>query len=304
MLLEKLTFMGVNLNLVKWIQDFLTGRLQFVRAGHSQSKIITTNIGLPQGCVLSPLLFILHTNDCVSHHSKCSLIKFADDVALVGLLTDNDQDYRSEIDQFYEWCCGNSLFLNISKTKEMVIDFRKKPLPLQPVTINEIVIETVNEYKYLGTIIDHKLTWSANTLARYSKAQQRLFFLRKLRSFNAENSTLTLFYLTFIQSVVTFAIQCWGGGLSIQNRNMLDKVTKTGRKIIRSDVKSVTNLTDQYTLKLALRILEDPLHPLHTEFSLLPSGCRFRMPRTKTKRHITSFVPRSIQLLNESVMGT
>ena len=93
--------------------------------------------------------------------------------------------------------------------------------------IQGTVIETVEEYKYLGTIIDYKLTWSANTLAKYSKVQQRLYFLRKLHSFNADATTLTLFYLTFIQSVVTFAIQCWGergGGLSVQNRNMLDEL--------------------------------------------------------------------------------
>lgn len=153
-------------------------------------------------------------------------------------------------------------------------------------------------------IIDYKLNWSANTLARYSKAQQRLYFLRKLRSFNADTTTLTLFYLTFIQSVVSFAIQCWGGGLSVQNRNMLDKVTKMGREITGSDVKTISNLTDQYTLNLALRILDDPSHPLFLEFFLLPSGCRFRMPSTKTKHAITSFVPRSIQFLNRSDRGT
>jgi len=83
----------------------------------------------------------------------------------------------------------------------MLIDLvRKRPSPLQPVTIRGTSIEIVEKYKYLGTIIDYKLTWSANTLARYSEAQQRLYFLRKLYSFNAETTTLTLFYITFIQS--------------------------------------------------------------------------------------------------------
>ena len=185
-----------------------------------------------------------------------------------------------------------------------MIDFRKRPPPLQPVTIHGTVIETVEEYKYLGTFIDPKLTWTSNTQARHSKAQQRLHFLRKLRSFNADTTTLTLFYLTFIQSVVTFAIQCWGDALSVQNRNMLDRVTKMGRKITGSDIKNITTLTEQYTIKLALRILDDPSHPLFSEFSPLPSGRRFRMPRTKTKRAITSFVPRSIQLLNRASPGT
>jgi len=133
-------------------------------------------------CFITIVVY-LYTNDCVSHHSNCSLIKFADNAALVSFLTDNEQDYRTEVDHFHEWCNQNSLILNISKIKEMVIDFRKRPPPLQPVTIQEKAIETVEEYKYVGTIIDYKLPWSANSLARYSEAEQRLHFLRKLRSF-------------------------------------------------------------------------------------------------------------------------
>ena len=193
--------------------------------------------------------------------------------ALVGFLTDSDQDYRSEVDHFHDWCNQNSLILNISKTKEMVIDFRKRPPPLQPVTIHGTVIETVEEHKYLATFIDPKLTWTSNTQARHSKAQQRLHFLRKLRSFNADTTTLTLFYLTFIQSVVTFAIQCWGDALSVQNRNMLDRVTKMGRKITGSDIKNITTLTEQYTIKLALRILDDPSHPLFPPALDVDSEC-------------------------------
>ena len=127
---------------------------------------------MPQGCVLPPLLYILYTNDCVSQTPECSLIKFADDTALVGFLTGNELNYRQEIEHFHEWCKANSLILNTLKTKEMVINFRKRP-PFKPVTLQGNDIDMVEEFKYLG-IIDNKLTWKANTLARYSKAQQRL----------------------------------------------------------------------------------------------------------------------------------
>lgn len=287
----------MDYSLLRWILDFLTDRVQYVRAGNGQSSAISVNRGVPQGSVLSPLLYILYTNDCVSHTPGCSFFKFADDTAIVGLLTGDETGYRQEIDQFHEWCTANSLILNILKTKEMVINFRKRP-SIEPISIHGSNIDIVEEYKYLGTIIDNKLTWKANTLARYTKAQQRLYFLRKLRSFKADTVILRLFYLTFIQSVVTFAIQCWGGGLSVQNRNMLDKITKLGRKITGSEVKSITQISDEYTLNLALKILDDPSHPLFTEYSPLPSGLRYRMPQVKTNRAITSFVPKSIQLLN------
>ena len=66
---------------------------------------------------------------------------------------------------------------------------------------------------------------------------------------------------------------------------MLDKVTKSGRKITWMEVKSITNIAEEYTINLALRILDDPFHPLFPEYSLLPSGLRYRMPRVKRTEH-------------------
>ena len=55
------------------------------------------------------------------------LYKFADDTSVVGLITKEDESsYRREITEMVRWCEENNLILNISKTKEMIIDFRKK----------------------------------------------------------------------------------------------------------------------------------------------------------------------------------
>ncbi len=84
----KLTDLSLNSSLCDWIQDFLTGRPQVVKVGHFTSNSITLNLGAPQGCVLSPLLYSLYIHDWVSSHSSTSIIKFADDtVVLLILLT-------------------------------------------------------------------------------------------------------------------------------------------------------------------------------------------------------------------------
>lgn len=92
-------------------------------------------------------------------------------------------------------------------------------------------------YKYLGSMIDSKLTRTPDMLAKYTKPQRR-----KLRHCNTDKS---LFYKTSAQSVVTFAIRRWAGAegrsLSVQNLNMLDRVMQMGRKIIGSAVKSITS---------------------------------------------------------------
>lgn len=66
----------------------------------------------------------------------------------------------------------------------MIIDFRRFKPPLQPVNTGGVDIEVVPSYKYLGVYLDNKLDWSLNTDALYKKGHSRLFFLRKLRSFN------------------------------------------------------------------------------------------------------------------------
>ena len=111
--------------------------------------------------------------------------------ALVGLLSDDETDYRSDIDHFVSWCVANCLELNVVKTKELVIDFRSGVYHPTPVNINMQNIEIVHSYKYLGTTIDDKLRWDENTMNLYKKGQQRLYFLRKLNALHIDRT----FYL-------------------------------------------------------------------------------------------------------------
>ncbi len=95
----KLSDLGLNTSLCDWIQDFLTGRPQVVKVSQFTSNSITLNVGAPPGCVLSPLLYSLYTHDCVSSHSSTSIIKFADDTVVLGLISNNDETtYLGEVE--------------------------------------------------------------------------------------------------------------------------------------------------------------------------------------------------------------
>ncbi len=125
-LASKLTDLGLNSSLCDWIQDFLTGRPLVVKVGQFISNSITLNVGAPQGCILSPLLYSLYTHDCVSSHSSTSIIKFADDTVVLGLISNNDETtYLDEVERITSWCQDNCLSLNVSKTKELIVDFRR-----------------------------------------------------------------------------------------------------------------------------------------------------------------------------------
>ncbi len=137
-LVAKLQTLGLNRSLCSWILDFLTGRSQVVRMGNNTSSPLILNTGAPQGCVLSRLLYSLYTHDCTATHSSNVIVKFADDTTVIGLITDNDETaYREEVSTLTKWCQENHLSLNIDKTKELVVDYRRQSREHTHITIDK-----------------------------------------------------------------------------------------------------------------------------------------------------------------------
>ncbi len=203
-LVAKLQTLGLNRSLCSWILDFLTGRSQVVRMGNNTSSPLILNTGAPQGCILSPLLYSLYTHDCTATHSSNVIVKFADDTTVIGLITDNDETaYREEVSTLTKWCQENHLSLNIDKTKELVVDYRRQSREHTPITIDKTPVERVTSFKFLGVHITEDLTWSAHTDAVLKKAHQRLFFLRRLRKFGTSPRILRSFYTCTVESILT-----------------------------------------------------------------------------------------------------
>ncbi len=172
--------------------------------GNNTSSPLILNTGAPQGCVLSPPLYSLYTHDCTVTHSSNVIVKFAFDTTVIGLITDNDETaYREEVSTLTKWCQENHLSLNIDKTKELVVDFRRQSREHTPITIDNTPVERVNSFKFLNVHITEDLTWSAHTDAVLKKAHQRLFFLRRLWKFVMSPSILRSFYTCTVESILT-----------------------------------------------------------------------------------------------------
>ena len=114
-LASKLINLNLNKKLILWIFDFLTHRFQYVKLNNVLSNVICTNTGAPQGCVISPVLFTIYTNDCFKDNNDVKLLKFADDSTILGLIRDNDNSYRNYVDCFTNWCDQHFLLLNVKK---------------------------------------------------------------------------------------------------------------------------------------------------------------------------------------------
>ena len=167
LLAEKLMKMKVSPYTILWILDYLTSRPQFVKITSpcfqkvqgvqilssktflSDTKV--TNTGCPQGTVLSPYLFSLYTSDYRDNHELNTLVKYADDTFLLSLIIDYvDKHFSEATFNFVHWCKKNFLDLNVPKTKEMNIDFRKNPVDPAPIIIEN---EEVKRLMFLDILV-------------------------------------------------------------------------------------------------------------------------------------------------------
>jgi len=138
--------------------------------------------------------------------------------------------------------------------KELIIDFRKQR-PCLPLTIIDgQPIEVVQEYKYLGTTIDSKLCFDSHIDAVCAKAQQRMYFLRRLRNFNIDCTLMKMFYSCFLESVLTFCFICWFGSLSARNKNRLESIVRTCSKIVGINFPPLSHI---YSNRVATKIAND-----------------------------------------------
>ncbi|XP_078795139.1 uncharacterized protein LOC144988552 [Oryzias latipes] len=197
---------------------------------------------------LSSFLFTLYTADCYNSDT-CHIQKFADDTAIVGCISgDEEEEYRSLVDDFVVWSHKNNLQLNTSKTKELVVDFgRDRPNP-RPVLIGVEEVEVVQTYTYLGLWLDIKLDWTSNTGQLYKKAQSRMYFLRRLRSFNICKKLLGIFYQSVVASVLTYAVVCWGGSTSKTDFSRLEKLIRRAGSVVGTRLDPLATVAERRTL--------------------------------------------------------
>ena len=109
---------------------------------------------------------------------------------------------------------------------------------------------------------------------------------------------LLKFYKAVIESVLTFSICVWFGGLTSKEESVLNRIIKISGRIIGTELPSLEELYKKRSLTKASKIVRDVKHPANEMFSFLPSGKRYKALEARTNGFKNSFYPQAISLLN------
>ena len=166
-LLDKLEYYGIRGIPLQLIKSYLQNRTQFVQINSTMSTTTSINIGIPQGSVLGPLFFNICINDIKNCTNKFDIVSYADDTTLISTIdsftspnTNISDNINSELENVNKWIAAQKLCLNVLKTKYMMFHTPQKRIPELHLSINNIDIEKVDSFNFLGLVLDTHLKWN------------------------------------------------------------------------------------------------------------------------------------------------
>ena len=297
-LINDLSNIGVRGSALKWFINYLTDRQQQVRCGNTVSTPTSCSRGVPQGSVLGPLLFILYTRKVPEVLSATKTIKsvlFADDILIYcsGKTPTTLAACLSEAaTRLGTWLAERGLCINVNKTKAMLLPPKHQQCPADIlIRCCDATLSIVNEYKYLGVIIDSTLSWEAHVDSVVSKVAKKIGTLRRAGN-SLTQAARRQYYLSVIQSDLQYGTNAYWTTLTNARQNRLIRSSKRAlRSVINAPtttptktILSLLNLSPLET-RLKLKLLVHTFRCIHNKASsLLCAQYQVRSPTHSTHR--------------------
>jgi hypothetical protein len=212
-LLSKLRTYGITENENSWFQSYLTNRSQIVTLKGKVSSSCNIDIGVPQGTVLGPILFLLYVNDLSNVLSKAEVNVYADDVVIY--CSDNDvpslqHKLQGEVDNVFRWYTNNKLTLGLDKCTTMVInnDVNRSVENFEIHMANTILTQ-VKSMTYLGVTIDEKLKWKQHVLNVIKKGNINNARLRRVTKLLPLDTKINI-HKALTEPAIDYSATVWG----------------------------------------------------------------------------------------------
>ena len=225
--LLKLENYGVRGNLLKWVQDFLSGRTQQVVFEGSCSDTTPVTSGVPQGSVLGPLLFLAFINDLPSR-VKSRTDMFADDCLLYRTIIGQADAHalQKDLDSLQDWEKEWQMEFNADKCEVIRITSKKNPI-IYSCKIHQTALRSTDQAKYLGVTITPNLSWKCHIDNITKKANSTMAFLqRNIRSSPRDAKA----YKTYVRPIVEYASSVWSPAVD-SHINQFEKVQRRAARL-------------------------------------------------------------------------
>ena len=259
-LLKKLSHYGIRGVCYKLFESYLTNRQQYVYVNNTISSLQVIKTGVPQGSVLGPILFLLYIND-LHNVLLCNPRLFADDTLLLYSSKDLKQLEtlcNNELLLVKQWMDANKLKINPSKSQAIVINHKlRSSISDISLKFNSDHIQNTKELRYLGVLIDEKLSFSSHIKILETKVTRNVGILFKLNKYLPTSALKTLYY-ALIHPFFSYGIRSCNKTVSAKLKSLQNKTLKAiGRLNWRKSPKhlyhrfEILKIDDLYKLELS-----------------------------------------------------
>ncbi len=247
-LLHKLKGLGVSVQMLKWIRDFLSGRTQRVIIEGEQSEWKDVVSGIPQGSVLGPLLFVCFVND-LPNVVTSKVYLFADDTKLLAQVPQDQAILQRDLDLLQNWSDKWQLNFNATKCKVMHMGKQLEPAKYTMTSSegNTVVLEDTSLEKDLGVNIDNGLIFDQHVLIQTKKATKIMGIIRRTFT-NLDKVSLPLLYKSLVRPHLEYCNAAWMPKWK-KDKDLLEDIQRRATKLL-PDIKDMDYVERLKTLEL------------------------------------------------------
>ena len=303
-LLEKLSYYGVKGNALYWLRDYLTNRKQCVILDESSTYLPIT-CGVPQGSILGPLLFTIYINDMHKAVVNSIVYHFADDTNLIysskniKILRNN---MNHDLSSIYIWLCANRLSINAAKTEFIL--FKPPKCKIEDrftLKVNNVTIFESTKLRYLGVILDNKLSWKYHIHELAKKLSRATGVINRLKDNSVPTKALLSVYFAIFQSHLNYGLSVWGQAQEIYLQKIRTIQNKVLRKITNADYDThITDIFKQTNVLKLTDLFKNKIMSLMWDFdhNVLPSSLNDFFVYTNEHRYETRTAETGLIQLN------